>query len=174
MPSISRVRRASRSRGASCLVSPIRDHAFFEQAQFERLLGDDFFQLLGLASEIFDFVAGRGAGGIPGQTPLAGLEGLFRPAVVKALGNAFAAAELGDRVLAAQAVKDDADLFLGRVTLPRRPADALDDLFGRQVGGVGFLSHLRSLGATMSQKSSIPQAAKSVSRVLMADSAKTP
>ena len=31
----------------SCLVSPIRDHAFFEQAQFERLLGNDFLQLLG-------------------------------------------------------------------------------------------------------------------------------
>ena len=72
--------------------------------------------------------------------------------------------------LTTNAVKHDADLIFCGVTLPRRPADALDDLFGRQVGGVGFLSHLRSLGATMSQKSSIPQAAKSVSRVLVSDS----
>ena len=28
----------------SCLVSPIPGHAFFKQAQFEGLLGDDFFQ----------------------------------------------------------------------------------------------------------------------------------
>jgi hypothetical protein len=34
---------------------------------------------------------------------------------------------------------------------------------------VGFPSHLRSLRATMSQKSSLPQAAKSVSQVLMSD-----
>ena len=56
--------------------------------------------------------------------------------------------------------------------MPRKlsgPTGLLDDLFGRQVGGVGFLSHLRSLGATMSQKSSLPQAAKSVSRVLVSD-----
>ena len=36
-------------------------------------------------------------------------------------------------------------------------------LLGRRGGGVGFLSHLRSLGATMSQKSSVPQAASLVS-----------
>ncbi len=37
------------------------------------------------------------------------------------------------------------------------------------VGSVGFPSHLRSLRATMSQKSSLPQTAKSVSQVLMSD-----
>ena len=49
------------------------------------------------------------------------------------------------------------------------PVDALDDLLRRQVVGVGILSHLRSFGATMSQKSSLPQAAKSVSQVLKPD-----
>src|SRR5207344_1861936 len=106
---------------------------------------------------------------VASEASFAGFEELLRPAVVEALGNAFAAAELGDRVFAAQAVQHDADLLLGGVTLARCPADALDDRFGRQVGGVGFLSHLRSLGATMSQKSSLPQAAKSVSQVLMSD-----
>ena len=36
-------------------------------------------------------------------------------------------------------------------------------------GGVGFLSHLRSLRATMSQKSSVPQAVSFVSQVLKRD-----
>ena len=34
---------------------------------------------------------------------------------------------------------------------------------------LGFLSHLHSLMVTMSQKSSVPQAAKSVSQALMSD-----
>jgi hypothetical protein len=33
----------------------------------------------------------------------------------------------------------------------------------------GFLSHLHSLMVTMSQKSSVPQTAKSVSQALMSD-----
>ena len=110
-------------------VSPIRDHAFFEQAQFERLLGNDFFQLLGLALEILDLVAGRRAGSVAGKPSLAGFQELLRPAVVEALGNAFTAAQLRNRVLAAQAVQHDADLLFGRVALARRPADVLDDLF---------------------------------------------
>ena len=36
-------------RGVLWLVSPIPDHAFFEQPQFERLLGDNFLQVLRLA-----------------------------------------------------------------------------------------------------------------------------
>src|SRR4051812_28045448 len=40
-------------------VSPIPGDAFFEQAQLEGLLGDDLFQLLSLALEVFDLAAGR-------------------------------------------------------------------------------------------------------------------
>ena len=40
---------------------------------------------------------------------------------------------------------------------------------GRRRGGVGFLSNLRSLRATMSQKSSVPQAVGFVSQVLKRD-----
>ena len=85
-------------RGTSCFVSPIRDHAFFEQAQLERLLGNDLFQLLGLALEVLDLAAGRSAGRVAGEPALAGFEELLRPTVVEALGDAFAAAEFGDRV----------------------------------------------------------------------------
>src|SRR6476646_9413669 len=81
---------------------------------------------------------------VAGKPALAGLQELLGPAVVEALGDALAAAQLSDADLAAQAVQDDPDLLFGRVTPARRPADVLDDLFRRQVGGAGFLSHLRS------------------------------
>jgi hypothetical protein len=110
-------------------VSPIRDHAFFEQTQFERLLSHDFLQLLGLALEILDLVAGRCTGSVARQAPLAGFQELLGPTVVETLGNALAAAQLGDRVFAAQAVQHDADLLFGRVALARCSADVLDDLF---------------------------------------------
>jgi hypothetical protein len=80
---------------------PIRDHAFFDQPQFQRLFGDDFFQILGLAPEVLDLVAGRGTGGVAGEPPLAGFQELLGPAVIEALGNTFAAAQLGDAHFAA-------------------------------------------------------------------------
>ena len=43
----------------SFLVSPIRDHAFFKQPKFERLLGDDLLQLLRLAPKILDLRKSR-------------------------------------------------------------------------------------------------------------------
>src|SRR5262245_10931800 len=97
----------------------------------------------GLA-ESLDLVAGGGARGVAGEAALAGFEELLGPAVVETLGNAFAATELGNRLFAAQAVQHDADLLFGRVAFAHRPADAFDDLLGRQGVGVGFLSHLRS------------------------------
>ena len=39
-------------RNISCLVSPIPDHAFFEQAVFEGEIGHDLFQRLRLPAEI--------------------------------------------------------------------------------------------------------------------------
>ena len=69
--------------------------------QFEGLLGDDLFQLQGLALEVFDLAGGCRSGRVVGQTPLAGFEELFRPAVVEAFGDPFPAAEFGDRDFAA-------------------------------------------------------------------------
>jgi hypothetical protein len=69
-------------------------------------------------------------------------------------------------VLTAQAVKNNADLLFGRMALASGPADILHDPLRRRFRGSGFLSHLHSLVVTMSQKSSLPQAAKSVSQVL--------
>src|SRR5665213_2233141 len=49
------------------------------------------------------------------------------------------------------------------------PTDVLHETLGRRFSVCGFLSHLHSLMVTMSQKSSLPQAAKSVSQALMSD-----
>src|SRR5262245_9368697 len=55
------------------------------------------------------------------------------------------------------------------MVLSRRPPNVADKALGRHRSGVGFLSHLRSLGATMGQKSSVPQAASFVSQALKRD-----
>jgi hypothetical protein len=112
------------------LVSPIPNHAFFEQPQFERLLGNDFLQVLRLAPELLDFIGRRRACGVPGKPALASLEELLRPGVIHALGDAFAPTKLGDRSFAAQAVQNDADLLLGRVVFPGGPSDIPDKGLG--------------------------------------------
>src|ERR1019366_360047 len=71
---------------------------------------------------------------------------------------------------AAQAVQNYPDLLFGRMALAGCPADVLHDPLRRRFRVHGFLSHLHSLMVTMSQKSSVPQAVKSVSQALMPDS----
>src|ERR1700690_622632 len=99
----------------------------------------------------------------------AGLQELLGPCVIKARGNAFTAAKLGDTGLAAQAVQNYPDLLFGRMALAGCPADVLHNPLRRRFRVHGFLSHLHSLMVTMSQKSSVPQAVKSVSQALMSD-----
>jgi len=93
---------------------------------------------------------------------LAGLQELLGPCAIKALGNAFTAAKLGDARLTAQAVQNYPDLLFLRMALARCPAAVLHNPLRRRLRMHGFLSHLHSLAVTMSQKSSVPQAAKSV------------
>src|SRR5580658_404188 len=81
-------------RNISCLVSPIRDHAFFEQSVFEGEIGHDLLQRLRLAAEILHLVGGRGARRVAGKPPCAGLKELFRPAIVHRGGDALAAAAM--------------------------------------------------------------------------------
>jgi hypothetical protein len=111
---------------------------------------------------------------VAGQAALAGLEELLGPRVVQAFGDALAAAEGSDALLAAQALQHEADLLLGRVVLARAAADVAHHslggrLLGRRDGGFpggrggGFLAHLHSWAVTMSQKSSAPQRPGSVS-----------
>src|SRR5271170_3527655 len=55
------------------------------------------------------------------------------------------------------------------ILLAGRPADVFHYPLGGQFLGLGFLSHLHSLMVTMSQKSSVPQLAISLSQALMSD-----
>jgi len=56
----------------------------------------------------------RGSGGIASQSLLAGLEKVFRPAVMEVLNDPLAAAEFGDTVFAAQAFLHNANLVFCR------------------------------------------------------------
>src|SRR3954471_2689813 len=132
-------------RDTSFVVSPIRDHAFFEQPQGERLLGDYLLQLLCLTAQVLDLLRTGRSCRIPGKPALACLKELLRPAVVQALGNPLAPAQLGNAGFAANPVQHDSDLVFSRIVLARRAADVLYKLFGRPVRCPGFLSHLRSL-----------------------------
>jgi hypothetical protein len=58
------------------------------------------------------------------------------------------------------------------MALARCPADVLHNPLRRRFSVYGFLSHLHSLMVTMSEKSSVPQAAKSVSQALMPDNSR--
>src|SRR6516162_2094901 len=95
----------------SCVVSPIPDHAFFEQSVFEGEVGDDLLQGLRLSAEILHLVGSRSPRRVAGKPSLAGLQELFRPAIVHRRGDAFAAAELSDALLAAKPFQYDADLL---------------------------------------------------------------
>src|SRR5271167_1030534 len=120
--------------------------------------------------KVLDLAIGRRTCRVARQTALAGLQELLGPGVIKALGNAFTAAQLGNAGLAAQTIQNYPDLLFGRMTLAGCPADVLHDPLRRRFRVHGFLSHLHSLMVTMSQKSSVPQAVKSVSQALMPDS----
>jgi hypothetical protein len=82
-------------RNISCLVSPIPDHAFFEQSVFEGEIGDDLLQRLRFAAEIRHLVGGRGARSVAGKPPFTGLT----------------TAELGYALLPPQPFQDDADFL---------------------------------------------------------------
>src|ERR1700693_4892548 len=182
MPSFSSVRRTGRwdcstrriisSFSEAGYLIPRLPHprsCFFKQAQFERLLSHDRLEFLRLTPQVLDLAIGRRPCRVARQTALASLQELLGPCVIKALGNAFTAAKLGDAGLAAQAVQNYPDLLFGRMALTGCPADVLHDPRRRRFRVHGFLSHLHSLMVTMSQKSSVSQAVKSVSQALMPD-----
>ena len=108
-------------RDTSFVVAPIRDHAFFEQAVLECQVGNAFLQGAGLAAQILHLVRGRSTGGVTSQAALACLHELLRPGVIQALGDAFLAAQLGNAVIAAQAIEHDPDLVFRREVPPGLP-----------------------------------------------------
>src|ERR1700749_4009607 len=120
-------------------------HTFFEQSVFEGEIGHDLLQRLRFAAEILHLVEGRGARRVAGESPLAGLQELFRPAIVHRRADALAPTEFGDALLPAQPFQYDADLLLGRKVSARRAPNLPDRVSRRLLFRPGFLSHLRSL-----------------------------
>ena len=76
----------------SSLVSPIPDHAFFEQPVFQHLLGQRLLQITRLGTERLHLIAGGLACRIASQTLFAGFKELLRPTVIQALGDTLATA----------------------------------------------------------------------------------
>jgi len=117
MPSLARVRRADRcDSSTNRMISSFSDagylirgrphplpgsglftnhergeHAFFEQAEFERLLSHNFLQITGFTAQILYLVGACSTRRITGQPPLASFHKILGPFVIHALGNAFAA-----------------------------------------------------------------------------------
>jgi hypothetical protein len=99
---------------------------FFEHSVLERDLGDDFFQLPVLASQIFDFVTGGFSDGVTSQLFLPCFEKVLAPSVVEVRGDAFSSAQIGDALLASQSFENNADLIL-RGELPSGSTADLSD-----------------------------------------------
>jgi hypothetical protein len=111
----------------------------------------------------------RRTGRVSGEPALTSLEELLRPRVIHAFGDALAPAQLSDRISPRRPSSTMRIFFSAAWCFSRRPPNVADKVLGRHGSGGGFLSHLRSLAATMSQKSSVPQAARFVSGVLKRD-----
>jgi hypothetical protein len=100
-------------RDTSYDILPIRDHAFFEQAVFQRRLGQRLLELARLDPQRLHLLGSGLARRVAGEPPLTGLQELLRPAVIHTLRNALLAAELGYAGLAAQPLKNNTDLLFG-------------------------------------------------------------
>ena len=83
------------------MVAPISQQAFFEQTEFERLLGDNFLQITRFTAQIFHLVSRRRADRIARQPPFPSFHEVLGPLVVNALRYAFTAAQLSNAVFAA-------------------------------------------------------------------------
>jgi hypothetical protein len=130
---------ASRRRGISFLASPIRGHAFFEQTQFERLFGHNFFEILCLAPQILDLAVGC-------------CPALYLPpaAFYRPPGIPWTKRNKGSRqslhdgtarqCSTRHATRPEPDFLLSRMALARCPAVVLHKLLRRGFSAYGFLS----------------------------------
>jgi hypothetical protein len=111
---------------------------FFQQTVFECQVGNAFLQGTGFAAQVLHFAGGRSAGGVPGRRRLPASMNSFGPGVIQALSDAFLAAQLGNAVLATQAVEHDTDLVLGRKMAPGLAPDVLHHPLSRGLPGDFF------------------------------------
>ena len=119
----------------------------------------------------FNLTRGRLAPAVAGEPLLARFQKLFRPAVIQTLGDARAAAQGGDALLAAQARHHDPDLLLSRILLACLAANIPEPFSppGRSCSLISVSSSFPSV-TTMSQKSSVMQLPQFVPKALTSDS----
>jgi hypothetical protein len=86
----------SQTRDISFVVSPIRNHAFFKEPQFQGLLGDDFLQFTRFTAKSLNLTCRGRTGCIAGKPALTSLKKLLRLFAINALGDAFTTAQLGN------------------------------------------------------------------------------
>src|SRR3954453_18447903 len=98
-------------RGISCRLSPIPDHAFFEQAVLEGQVGHDLLQGGGLPTQVLHLVRRGSPRRVAGEPLLARLQEVLRPAIIHRRGDALAAAQLRDALLTPPPLEHDADLL---------------------------------------------------------------
>ena len=92
--------------GTSFVVAPIACHAFFEKAEFKRLLCDDLFEIFCLPTQFFDLICGRSPRCVTSEPLLpllsasrtdgdpSAVHEVLRPSVIQALSNPLTAAQL--------------------------------------------------------------------------------
>src|SRR5215207_6606029 len=73
-------------RGISCRLSPIPDHAFFEQAVLEGQVGHDLLQGGGLPTQLLHLVRRGSPRRVAGEPRLARLKEVLRPAIIHRRG----------------------------------------------------------------------------------------
>lgn len=74
-------------RDAAFIIVIIRDHAFFEQAVFQRPVCHIFLQTTGFAALLMHLASGCDIGGIFGDPALARFHKLLEPGVVETLSD---------------------------------------------------------------------------------------
>ncbi len=140
-----------------------------EQSVLQGEIGHHLLQGGCLTPQVFDFIRRCSPHRVAGQPFLAGFKEVLRPTVIEVLDDPFAAAELGDALLAAQALQHDADLIFCRKMSPRRPANVLHDLFRRLSIRPGFPLIFAPSKGYDEPEISLPQSANSVSQALTPD-----
>ena len=143
---------------------------FFEKTVLQRKFGDQLLQVAHRLAQAFNLARGRLAPGVAGEPLLARFQKLFRPAVIQTLGDALAAAQGGDALLAAQARHHDPDLspqpYTACVSCAEYPEPFSPP--GRSCSLISVSSSFPSV-TTMSQKSSVMQLPQFVPKALTSD-----
>ena len=105
----------------------------FEQTVLQHLFGKRVLQSTRLGAEHLHVMAGRLAGCVTGEAPLARFPKLLRPTVVQALCDTFAATQRGDALLAPKTFQYDADPPFRRMPTTGFTTDIPDCLLHRCV-----------------------------------------